>query len=88
MALLLINTSRTQPASIALSTPADRYTLAAAGQELQDTRVRLNGQDLALGANDELPSLNGSRVPPGPVQLAPATITFLAVADAGNGGCP
>lgn len=87
VALLAINTSRTEPASIALTTPADRYTLAAAGQELEGAHVRLNGQELTLGSNDELPSMDGSRVPPGPVQLAPASITFLAVADAGNASC-
>ncbi len=87
LALLAINTSRTQPASVALPTPAERYTLTAAGQELENTHVRLNGHELALGANDALPNLDGSRVPPGTVQLAPATITVLAVADAGNASC-
>ncbi len=85
--LLAINTSRTRPKSIVLPTPAERYTLAAAGRELEDFHVRLNGDELALGANDELPSLEGSRVPPGAMELAPATITFLAVADAGNASC-
>ena len=87
VALLAINTSRTQPASISLPTPAERYTLATAGQELEDSRVRLNGEELALGANDELPGLRGRSVPAGPVELTPASITFLAVADAGNAGC-
>ena len=87
VALLALNLSRTELASIALPVPAERYTLAAAGRELESTRVRLNGEELALGAGDELPSLQGSRVPPGPVELAPATIAFLAVADAGNASC-
>ena len=87
VALLVINTSRTEPASVAHPMPAERYTLAAAGRELESTRIRLNGNELALGAGDELPSLRGSRVPAGPVELPPATITFLAVADAGNSGC-
>lgn len=56
---------------------AERYTLAAAGQELESAHVRLNGDELALGANDELPSLRGSRVPSGSVELAPATISTL-----------
>ncbi|MFL5254380.1 MAG: hypothetical protein ACJ8AI_16060 [Rhodopila sp.] len=87
VALLAVNTSRTEPASVVLPTPAERYTLAAAGRELEDTRVRLNGQELALGANDELPGLRGSHVPAGPMELTPASITFLAVADARNAGC-
>ncbi len=65
--------------------PADRYTLAA--HTLEDARVQLNGHELALGANDEFPSLQGSRVPSGPMEFAPATITFLPVADAGNTSC-
>lgn len=87
VALLAINLSRTEPASVVLPGPAERYTLASAGPELQSSRVRLNGDELALGADDELPHLQGARVPPGPVDLAPATITFLTVADAGNGAC-
>ena len=87
VALLAINTSRKQPASIALPMPAERYTLAADGQDLEDAHVRLNGDELALGAEDKLPSLRGSRVPPGPVELAPATITFLAVEDGANASC-
>lgn len=87
VALLAINASRTGPASIALPMPAERYTLAAAGRGLEDAHVRLNGNELALGADDALPGLRGSRMPPGPVELAPATITFLTVAEAGNSVC-
>lgn len=87
VALLAINLSRTDPVSVALPASAERYTLAAAGPEVQSARVRLNGAELALGAGDELPRLDGARVPSGPVELAPATITFLTVAEAGNGAC-
>ena len=86
VAMLAINTSRTQQASISLPMQAERYTLASAGQELADAHVQLNGQELMLGDNDALPRLDGSRVPPGTVQLAPAAITFLAVANPGSGG--
>jgi heparanase len=85
--LLAINTSRTQPASVALPVPAERYMLAATGRELEDAHVRLNGEELALGPNDELPGIRGSRVPSGLVELAPVSITFLAVANAGNTNC-
>jgi heparanase len=83
--LLAINSSRTQTASIKLPSPADRYTLAA--RKLEDAHVQLNGRDLVLGANDELPSLQGNRIPAGAVNLAPATITFLAITAAGNRSC-
>ena len=82
VALLVINTSRTQEQSIDLPMPAERYTLTA--PRLQDKEVQLNGRELQLQANDELPKLEGTRIPSGRVEFAPTTITFLAVPDAGN----
>jgi hypothetical protein len=83
--LLAINTDRAQAASIDLPTPADRYTLT--GRTLEDARVELNGRELALGPGDQLPGLQPARIPRGRVELAPASITFLALADAGNPSC-
>lgn len=83
--LLAINASRARPASIELSTPSQRYTLAA--RKLDDGKVQLNGQTLELRADDELPRLQGAPTPAGRVEFAPASITFLAVAEAGNGSC-
>jgi hypothetical protein len=83
--VLAINTSRTEPASVALPTASERFTLTA--PKLEDTRVQLNGHELALGANDALPDLHGSRIPAGRIELAPASITFLAITDARNRSC-
>jgi len=83
--LLAINTSRTEALPLELSSAADRYTLSAA--TLQSSAVQLNGHDLALLAGDALPELSPVRVPAGRLTLAPATITFLAVPDAGNAAC-
>ena len=55
--------------------------------KLEDARIQLNGQELRLAANDKLPELRGTRIPPGRVALEPATITFLTVPDAENGNC-
>jgi heparanase len=85
VALLAINNSRTRPTSISLPAGADRYTLSA--EQIESPGVRLNGQELRLGSNDQSPDLKGSRIPSGPVELAPASITFLALAEAGNGNC-
>ena len=82
VALLVINTSRTQAQSIDLPMPAERYTLTA--PRLQGKEVQLNGRELQLQANDELPKLEGTHIPSGRVEFAPTTITFLAVPDAGN----
>jgi heparanase 1 len=83
--LLAINTNQTGAASIDLGAPADRYTLSA--QALDDEHVQLNGSGLALGPGDRLPALQPVRVKAGRVELAPATITFLAVPGAGNPNC-
>jgi heparanase 1 len=47
VALLAINTSRTEPASVVLPAPAERYTLAA--RTLENTQVQLNERELSLG---------------------------------------
>jgi len=85
VALLAINTDRNAAHALTLSTASVRYTLDAAN--LLDERIRLNGQPLTLSANDELPILAGAPVAAGTVTFAPATITFLAVAEAGNEAC-
>lgn len=83
--LLAINNSPTQPSELRVSKGSERYTLAA--RKADDTRVALNGKELALGPGDALPDLDATPVPAGSVSLAPASITFLAVADAGNPAC-
>jgi hypothetical protein len=54
---------------------------------LIDASVRLNGHALKLGAHDELPPLEADPIPPGRLDLAPASITFLAIPDAANAAC-
>lgn len=86
VALLVVNTSETQPLRLRVPMAVDRYTLTAL--KLEDTVVRLNGEELKLGLNDQLPSLEGERIARGPIELPPASITFLVVPDAKNGSCP
>jgi heparanase len=83
--LLAINFSRTETKLIDLPTAADVYVLTA--PELDKDEVQLNEQELRLTSGDELPDLRGKRVPAGRIDLKPASITFLAVSDAGNAGC-
>ncbi|MEY2116814.1 MULTISPECIES: hypothetical protein [Rhodanobacter] len=83
--VLAINNSRTQPAAIELPLPARRYTLGAA--KLEDGQVQLNGHTLALAAGDALPPLQGAAEAAGRAALAPATITFFAMAGAANPAC-
>ena len=85
VALLALNTSQTDANAIDVPTLAEAYTLTATA--LQDKQVQLNGQVLSLQSNDDLPTLQGRRIPAGRVALAPASITFLRLADAANATC-
>jgi hypothetical protein len=83
VALLVINTDRSAPRTLHIPVGGERYILSAPG-DLQNKRVQLNGTELKLGANDELPNLAGARLAAGDVRFEPATITFLALPDASN----
>jgi heparanase len=85
VALLAINTNRTRSRSINLPVAGDRYSLAA--ETLEGPSVKLNGQTLRLGRNDELPPLRGTTVKAGASTLQPATITFLTFPTANNVNC-
>jgi heparanase 1 len=85
VALLAINNSRMRPSFVDLPLSAERYTLTS--QRLDGPDVKLNGNELKLGPNDELPLIQGDRVRAGVVELASTSMTFLAVADAGNPAC-
>jgi hypothetical protein len=83
--LLVINTDRDAPHALMLPAASVRYTLDAAS--LLDGDLRLNGRALALAAGDELPTIAGAPTPAATVMFQQATITFLAIPDAGNKAC-
>ncbi|WP_236843278.1 hypothetical protein [Bradyrhizobium icense] len=83
--LLAINTDRTTTAMLRLPAASERYTLSA--DDLQSDTVKLNGTVLELGPNDDLPRLAAVTSPPGSIEIGPATIAFLTVADAKNPAC-
>jgi len=85
VAVLALNTSRTDPTAIDVPASAEAYALTA--PTLEAKQVELNGHALSLQANDQLPPLQGERIPAGRVTLAPASITFLRFADAANPSC-
>ena len=85
VALLAINTDQGASQTIELATAAERYTLTA--QKPEDTNVRLNGSELKLGSDDALPELRNVALPAGKITFTPASITFLALPSANNGGC-
>ncbi|MDQ3847302.1 MAG: hypothetical protein M3342_25285, partial [Bacteroidota bacterium] len=53
----------------------EQYMLTAT--ELQTKKIQLNGQDLALTANDQLPVIKGKAIKAGVIQIPPHSITFL-----------
>jgi hypothetical protein len=85
VALLAINADPAAARTLELPTTASRYTLTA--DNLTDASVRMNGRELTLGANDGLPSLEADPVPRGRLDLAPASINFLAMPEAKNPAC-
>ncbi len=87
VALLAINTSRAQASVVRLPREMGgrRYTLSAA--TLDAPQVRLNGQELALGADDRLPDLLGDATVSDVLEFAPATLSFVAFPKADNRSC-
>jgi hypothetical protein len=77
IALIVIYANRAASREISIPAESQRYTLTA--KRLLDTAVELNGTQLKLTAGGDLPQITGIRTPPGPVTLAPASITFLAM---------
>jgi hypothetical protein len=82
--LLVVNNDSSTHA-LETSLAGKRYTLSAA--PLENREVKLNGQVLKLGDGDDLPPLEGVATAAGPVEFAPATITFLTQEGAGNEAC-
>jgi hypothetical protein len=85
VSLLAINNGRTQSSAVVLPVEAQGYRLGA--KELTGRRLELNGKELKLEANDELPELRPVQINAGPVELVPASIMFLALPEAGNAAC-
>ena len=85
VALLAINASRTDARELALPKAASRYSLTA--NNLMDSTVMLNGAELKLTADGDLPSIEGAPQHAGKVSLSPASITFFAIPGARNNAC-
>jgi heparanase 1 len=85
VALLAINADRTASQELDIPTASERYTLTA--KDLMDNKVELNGSELNLTSNGDLPQLTGEHQSSGHVVFAPASITFLAIPNAGNAAC-
>jgi hypothetical protein len=85
VALLAINADRNAARTINLPAKATRYSLSSS--DLMSPTVMLNGVEMQLTPNGDLPSLEGTPQPAGSLSLSAASITFLAVGTARNAAC-
>jgi len=69
-----VNTLNTS-AAVNVPSVAEQYTLTA--KELQSKKIQLNGQELLLTTDDQLPVIKGKTIKAGIVQIPPYSITFL-----------
>ncbi len=76
VAYCIINNSETDATTVELPKAAEIYKLSA--DKLRATTMKLNGRELVLGANDELPDMS-SVVMEGTLTLEPATIAFVVL---------
>ena len=75
-AYLVINTSWDEATTVELPKEATVYALTGNGS-MRSRTMLLNGKELVLGENDELPALDGVTVPAGKIEVAPGGCTFI-----------
>ncbi len=74
IALLIVNTLDSS-SYVKIPSRAEQFMLTA--DELQTKKVRLNGVELAMTANDELPAIKGKPIKKGIIQIPAHSITFM-----------
>ena len=77
-AYLVINTSWDEPTTVELPCDAEVYALTGNGS-MRSRTMLLNGKELVLGENDELPEMNGITVPAGTLEVAPGSCVFIVM---------
>lgn len=83
--LLVINADRQRSFDLKLPIAGERYTLTA--KQLEGSAVELNGKPLRLTSSGDIPQFKGEPVNADHVSFAPASITYLTIANAGNPNC-
>ena len=74
----MINTSWDEPTTVELPSEATVYALTGK-TGMRSRTMCLNGKELVLGENDELPALEGVTVPAGKIEVAPGGCTFIVL---------
>ncbi len=77
VAYLVINNSHTESTTINLPKEAEVYELHA--DHIRSQVMKLNGRELVLGENDELPDLSPVKVNAGAFELKPERIAFIVL---------
>ena len=77
-AYLVINNSWTETTTVELPKEAQVYALTGDGG-MRSRTMLLNGNELKLGENDQLPALEGVSVPAGTLEVAPGGCTFIVL---------
>jgi heparanase len=85
VALLAINADRVNARNLDLPVASSRYTLTA--NDLMDSTVMLNGVDLKLTSDGDVPALEAAPERAGQVSLGAASITFFGIPEANNSAC-
>ncbi|MBL4559359.1 MAG: hypothetical protein JKX79_00090 [Labilibaculum sp.] len=75
MAVLIINTTDGE-SSVTIPSSAEQYVITA--DELQTKKIKLNGEELKLTKDGELPTIKGEKIKAGELCLPPHSITFLS----------
>ncbi len=75
-AYLIINNSWTDETTVTLPGKAEVYALTGK-DKIRSRTMLLNGRELVLGENDELPCLGGETVDGGSITVAPGGCTFV-----------
>ena len=79
--LLVINTNKE---TTEINLPSDAHQYALTSKDPEGKTVQLNGEDLHLMTNDQLPAINGLPVRAGNITLPPVSISFITFANAEN----
>ena len=74
----LIVNNADEATTVELPKAAEVYALTGNGK-LRSRTMLLNGRELVLGENDQLPELSGQTVPAGTLEIAPGGCTFIVL---------
>jgi heparanase 1 len=83
--MLALNLNRAEKQYLSIPLRSLRYTVTA--NDLIGRTVQMNGRELALAANGDIPKLTGAATHKGRVFLPAASITFLTMPEANNAAC-